>query len=70
MKQRWYTVCATITHRNDEGLLCKQMPTFFLGASVQGIKDEAHARRIVEGMLNPFGSASIEVSCSITYWEQ
>jgi hypothetical protein len=54
-----WTIQGTATYETSTGSITRQIPTFFLDESVQGIVDKNHAIRIAKGMLNPFALPDI-----------
>lgn len=52
-----YAISAHVVTRadGDGWRATRQMPTFYLDESVQGIVSEDHARRIAKHILDPYG---------------
>lgn len=54
-----YTVQGTVTHVTADGWRgTVQVPTFYLSADVQGIRDAAHAERIARDIIDPLHTAA------------
>lgn len=50
-----WAITATITHRINNWESVRQVPTFYLNATVQGILTEDHAKRVAFGIIDPAG---------------
>ena len=56
-----YVVSATIVKRSGLSSLTRQIPTFYLDSSVQGIMSTEQAKKIAHEIINPMNDPSIEV---------
>jgi hypothetical protein len=56
-----------VTSRRDRGgwESIRSTPTFFLDENIQGIVDEAHAARIVRGIVDPHGTSDSLSICAV-----
>lgn len=59
-----YAVTATVTHRQKNGSLTAQVPTFYLHPDVQGITSIEHAEIIARSIINPMNVPEITVHVS------
>lgn len=58
-----YAITATISRTTtDDWTSTRQVPTFYLDESVQGIVNEEHAKRIAREIIDPFSEYAMHVN--------
>ena len=64
-----YRVSAQRITTNAEGWTgSEQIPTFFLDAEIQGIRDVEHATKIAESIIGPGAKACVCVDEELSTW--
>jgi hypothetical protein len=61
----YFAISATVdtfTREPNYWVGAKQVPTFYLDGSVQGITSEAHAETIAQNIVDPLGQHTVHVS--------
>lgn len=58
-----YAITATVSRTTiDSWTSTRQVPTFYLDESVQGIVSAEHAEQIARGIIDPFGEYEVHVN--------
>ena len=64
-----YSITACVEEHTVNGIICHQIPIFYLHKNVQGIVSADHAEVIAKDVLNPMKHPCIKVHCHATWVE-